>query len=41
MRLCILYVVILGSASGIFRHIQVFSKSTLTHMQNLEYRWHI
>ena len=46
MRLCIYKfqlscTLILGSASGLFRHIQALSKSSLTHIQNLEYRWHI
>ena len=31
----------LGSASDPFRHIRALSKSTLTHSQNLAYRWHI
>ena len=33
--------VILGSVSGIFRHIRALFKSILRHIQNLVYLWHI
>ena len=35
------FTVILGSASGIFRHIQALLKSTLMHIQNLMYHCQI
>ena len=46
MHLCIykcylVYTVILGSVSGIFRHIRALFKSILPHIQNLVYSWHI
>ena len=33
--------VILGSVSGIFRHIRALFKSILAHIQNFVYPWHI
>ena len=46
MHLCIYKcyiacIVILGSASAIFRHIPALFKSMITHIQNLVYPWHI